>query len=69
MLFNVDIEPSCLYCYYGTKLDADEIICIKRGIMAGSGSCSAFRYEPTKRVPEALPRLDDSGLSEDDFSL
>ena len=69
MLFDINIEPGCKYCCYGTALDDDEIICIKRGVMAGHGSCSAFRYEPTKRVPEALPNLDDSELSEDDFSI
>jgi len=46
-----------------------EIVCIKRGIMADTGSCGAFRYEPTKRVPEISPSLKASGLTEEDFSL
>jgi hypothetical protein len=69
MLFNRNIEPSCEYCQYGTALGFDEIACIKRGIMTSSGSCGAFRYEPTKRVPQALPSLKPSGLTEEDFSL
>jgi hypothetical protein len=69
MLFDRNIEPSCSYCRYGTALGQDEIMCIKRGIMAAHGSCMAFRYEPTKRIPEVSPGFNVSGLSEDDFSL
>ena len=69
MLFQRDIEPSCSYCYHGTDIGYDKIACMKRGIMAGYGSCGAFRYEPTKRVPEATPELKVSGFSEEDFRL
>ena len=69
MLFDRDIEPSCLYCRYGRKLGETEVACLKRGIVDGTGYCAAFTYEPTKRIPQPLPRLDTSGLSEEDFSL
>jgi len=69
MLFDRKIEPSCAYCSYGTALGNDEVMCIKRGIMAGHGSCGAFHYEPTKRVPEVKPSLVFTGFSEEDFTL
>jgi len=69
MLFDKNIEPGCAYCSYGAALGADEIICAKRGIMNGFGSCGRFRYEPTKRVPRVLSKLDTAGFSEEDFSI
>ena len=69
MLFERKITPSCAYCHYGTDMGYGVIACVKRGIMASFGSCKAFRYEPTKRVPEVMPDLDLSGLSAEDFSL
>ena len=69
MLFNNNIEPSCSYCRYGESLGYDEYACSKRGIMAGSGFCGTFRYEPTKREPDPSPNLRSTGLSEDDFTL
>ena len=69
MLFERNIEPSCAYCSYGSNLGYDMIACIKRGIMGSYGSCRAFRYEPTKRIPETAPKMNASGLSEEDFSL
>ena len=69
MLFKRNIEPSCTYCRHGTDLGYDVIVCIKRGIMASYGSCGAFRYEPTKRVPEVTQNLHAAGFSLEDFSL
>ena len=69
MLFDYEIEPCCSYCKHGTDLGRYEIACIKRGIMHGSGCCGAFRYEPTKRVPPALQRLNSSELTDEDFAL
>lgn len=69
MLFQRHIEPSCTYCFYGTDLGYDAIACVKRGIMAGYGSCGSFRYEPTKRVPEIVPALKVTGFSKEDFLL
>jgi len=69
MLFNRKIEPSCSYCRYGSELGENEYACLKKGIMSGFGSCSSFRYEPTKRQPESRQSLGDSGLTEEDFSI
>ena len=52
MLFRKNIQPSCAYCKHGMSLGFGEIACSKRGIMSDEGKCGAFRYEPTKRVPE-----------------
>ena len=69
MLLDRNIEPFCKYCRHSTHLGNDEVICIKRGIMAVSGNCNAFRYEPTKRVPEVAPSLKVTGFTEEDFEL
>ena len=69
MLFDRNIEPRCSYCRHGMDLGYDTIACIRRGIMASYGSCGAFRYEPTKRVPEIVPDLKLTGFTEEDFQL
>ena len=69
MIFNRNIEPSCSYCRFGTTLGNDEYACTKRGIVSAFNSCGSFRYEPTKREPEALPKLKTSALSEEDFAI
>jgi len=69
MLFDRKIEPGCAYCSFSAALGADEIACVKRGIMNGYGSCGGFRYEPTKRMPRSLPDLKIRGLSEEDFVI
>ena len=69
MLFNRDIEPSCTYCRFGLGLGYDEYVCSMRGIVSGSGFCSSFVYEPTKREPDVLMKLKNTELSEEDFML
>ena len=51
MLFSKSIEPKCAYCQRGKSIEGDSILCIKKGIMEPGDSCSAFRYDPLKRVP------------------
>jgi len=69
MHYDKNITPSCAYCRIGANLGNDEIACVKHGIVTAEQSCSAFKYEPTKRVPPTPPVLKTSGLSEEDFSL
>ena len=69
MLFNRNIEPSCTYCRFGVALGYDEYVCAMRGIVSGSGFCSAFCYEPTKREPDVMPMYKSPELSEEDFTL
>ena len=68
MLFRKKIEPSCSYCKYGSEMGYEEVACSKRGIMESSGECGAFKYEPTKRIPEyaktpAILKIEESELS------
>ena len=69
MLIDRRIQPSCAYCRFGAALGKGEVACLRRGIMESSGSCNAFRYEPTKRVPEGFPTAMVTGLSEEDFKI
>lgn len=69
MLFRKEIEPYCAYCARGTRLNEGEILCIKRGIVTPDYHCSAFRYEPLKRVPPKPPKLELGSLDSEDFSL
>lgn len=69
MLFDRDIEPSCLYCRHGREISSVEIACTRRGIVDGTGYCGAFRYEPTKRIPKPAPKLNVAGISKEDFLL
>jgi len=69
MFFNRNIEPSCSYCRFAIDLGYNEYACTKRGIVAGSGFCSSFLYEPTKRVPEVMHKPRPSGFSEEDFNI
>ena len=69
MLVDRNIEPCCAYCRFGTALGKGEVVCIRRGIMESSGSCNAFRYEPTKREPEGAPNATATNLSETDFEI
>lgn len=69
MLFEKQIEPRCVYCAKGEKLDEESVICKKRGVVSAGGACRAFRYDPLKRVPPRQAALDFSGLKEEDFTL
>lgn len=50
-LFRKDIEPRCAYCALSRPLDEDNVLCRKKGPMAVTESCRAFRYDPLRRVP------------------
>ena len=69
VLFQKDIEPRCSYCQRGTKLDEDQILCIKKGVVSPGDSCRAFRYDPLKRTPAPPVTLDLGKLKGEDFSL
>ena len=69
MLFRKDIEPRCAYCAKGTQLDEGRIACLKKGVMAPGDHCSAFVYDPLKRVPAPPASVDFSHLKEEDFVL
>lgn len=69
MLFRKKIQRSCLYCEYGTKLDKDTVLCIKRGVVKTDIRCRKFSYAPLKRVPPKPKALDFKKYDEEDFSL
>lgn len=69
MLFRKKIERSCLYCTCSTKLNEDQMLCIRRGIVSADNKCRKFRYDPFKRIPAKPKALDLSKYDGDDFSL
>lgn len=69
MLFRKKMPRSCLYCQYSTKLDEENMLCTKRGVVSAGGACRKFRYDPFKRVPPRPKAPDFSRYEEDDFSL
>ena len=70
MLFDKHIEPRCSYCQWGTPLDLDEgqMMCVKKGIVARTGSCRRFRYDPLKRTPPKPVAASFRHLKDEDFT-
>ncbi len=69
MLFRKKITRSCSYCIYATRLNEEQVLCVKKGIADAMGACRKFRYDPCKRIPLKAKPLDFSQFSEDDFAL
>ena len=69
MLFNKSIEPQCAYCKRGKVIDSKTVLCRKRGVARPEDACSAFRYDPLKRVPPTAAIPNFSRLKEEDFTL
>lgn len=69
MLFRRKIPRSCSYCAWGTKLGDEQILCVKRGVVAVSYACRKFIYDPCKRQPRKAKALDMQKFKEIDFSL
>ena len=69
MLFRKRIEKSCSYCRYGTKIDEEQVLCIKKGVVPVSGKCRKFCYDPCKRVPAKPKAMDFSKYNDNDYSL
>ena len=69
MLFRKKIEKSCAYCEYATKLNDEQVLCIKRGVMPIDKKCRKFQYDPTKRIPAKPKALDFEKYDQEDYSL
>ena len=69
MLVNRNIDPSCTYCRRGKQITEETILCQRKGVVSPAGSCTAFRYDPLKRVPPRPATPDFSQLKEEDFLL
>ncbi len=69
MLFRKKMERSCSYCAHGTKIDEEQVLCIKRGVVSVCGQCRKFSYDPCKRIPPKPKALDFRKYDNEDFSL
>lgn len=69
MLFRKKIEKSCAYCTHGTKIDDDQILCTKRGVVSVGHKCRKFKYDPCKRIPSKFKALDFDKYDQEDYSL
>ena len=69
MLFRKKIPRCCGYCVNGTKLNNDEVLCIKHGMRLIDKPCCKFRYDPCKRVPPKPKVANFKKYDKEDFSL
>ncbi len=69
MLFRKKIARACGYCQYATKLNDEQILCVKKGVRPAYSSCRKFQYDPCKRIPARAKQIDFSKYNEEDFSL
>ena len=69
MLFRKNIEPCCAYCAKGNRISESQAACVKRGVVDAADRCSAFRYDPLKRVPPRPVKLETDELKQEDFDL
>ena len=69
MLFRKKLPRACIYCAHATKLNDDEILCIKRGIRDINAACRKFCYDPCKRVPVKVKAPDFTEFKKEDFEL
>lgn len=69
MLFRKKIPRSCSYCRFGTVLDEEQVLCVKKGIRSTESKCLRFRYDPCKRIPKKARAMDFSKYDAEDYSL
>ena len=41
MLFQKVIEPRCAYCQRGAQLEADKILCVRKGVVSPAAAAAA----------------------------
>ena len=69
MLFRKKLPRSCSYCVHGTRLNEDEDLCVKKGIVSVDKTCLKFSYDPCKRIPLKAKAANFSKYDDEDFSL
>lgn len=69
MLFRKNIEHHCTYCKFGTAIEDDKILCVKKGVVSAEKPCWKFQYDPCKRIPAKPKALDFKKYDDEDFSL
>jgi len=68
-LYRKNMEPRCAYCARGRVINAQEVACPRKGVVAGEYHCGRFKYDPLKRVPPRPVMLPTGGLTNEDFSI
>ena len=69
MLFRKKIERYCAYCMHAGKVDSEQMICQKYGIVPAMHHCRKFQYDPLKRIPSRIKSHNFSKYREADFTL
>ena len=69
MLFRKQISRSCQYCAYSARLDENQMLCAKRGVVSMYYECRKFKYDPCKRIPPKPRAIDFEKYQDEDFSL
>ena len=69
MLFRKKHPRCCRYCKFGTVVNAEEVLCIKKGIVSIDAGCRKFSYDPCKRIPAKVKASDFKKYDNEDFSL
>lgn len=69
MLFRKQIVPACRHCRYSAMLDANQMLCVKKGVVSMYFGCKKFRYDPCKRIPPRPKAPDFDKFRDEDFAL
>ena len=69
MLFSKNIEKRCEICLYGKRINDDEAICSRHGIVSLGYKCRRFKYDATKRIPPERDLFDGEMFTQADFSI
>ena len=69
MLFRKKIDRYCTYCKFAGKINEEQVICQKCGIVPASHKCRRFRYDPLKRVPPKTKSIDFAKYDDKDYSM
>ena len=69
MLFRKKIDRYCTYCKFAGRINEEQMICQKCGIVPATHKCRRLRYDPLKRVPPKHKTQDFSKYENKDFTL
>ena len=69
IMFSKKTEKRCIYCERSVKIDDNNSICIKHGVVSNGYNCKSYRYNPLKRVPPAKAVLNAGKYSAQDFTV
>lgn len=69
MLFRKKPDRYCAHCAFAGKMNDEQMICQKCGVVPVDHHCRRFRYDPLKRVPSRPKQQDLSLYEQKDYSL